>query len=92
MTTGLPKHDNVLIQKQYYSVKETASILGVDLKTVYRAIAAGELPALRIRNTLRVPHSVVFPVGDVPHTAGCAGAPSGATLRAGGRVLARRED
>lgn len=40
---------------RFYSVAEVAVILGMSAMTVYRAIAAGEFPAVRIRGRLIVP-------------------------------------
>lgn len=37
------------------TVRETALVLGVDQRTVTRAIAAGELPALRIGRRVLIP-------------------------------------
>lgn len=44
---------------QFYSVAEVARILGMSSMTVYRAISAGEFPAVRIRGRLIVPARVV---------------------------------
>jgi excisionase family DNA binding protein len=40
---------------QFYSVSEVARLLGMSAMTVYRAIAAGEFPAVKIRGRLIVP-------------------------------------
>ncbi|MBW0089362.1 helix-turn-helix domain-containing protein [Pseudonocardia sp. KRD-184] len=40
---------------QFYSVAEVARLLGMSAMTVYRAIAAGEFPAVKIRGRLIVP-------------------------------------
>ena len=40
-----------------YSVKEVAAKLGVNPKTVYSAIEAGELPAIRIGQRLLLPRA-----------------------------------
>jgi excisionase family DNA binding protein len=40
---------------QFLSVSETASLLGMSEMTLYRAIAAGEFPAVRIRGRLIIP-------------------------------------
>lgn len=37
------------------TVRETALVLGVDQRTITRAIAAGELPALRIGRRVLIP-------------------------------------
>ena len=40
---------------QFYSVAATARLLGTSEMTLYRAIAAGEFPAVRIRGRIIVP-------------------------------------
>jgi excisionase family DNA binding protein len=40
---------------QYVSVREYADTLGVSRATVYRAIAAGDLPHVRVSNAIRIP-------------------------------------
>lgn len=40
---------------RFYSVAEVARMLGMSSMTVYRAIAAGEFPAVKIRGRLIVP-------------------------------------
>jgi excisionase family DNA binding protein len=39
----------------FYSVAETARVLGMCEMTLYRAIAAGQFPAIRIRSRVIVP-------------------------------------
>lgn len=39
----------------FYSVAQVARMLGMSAMTLYRAIAAGEFPAVRIRGRLIVP-------------------------------------
>jgi excisionase family DNA binding protein len=39
------------------TVEEAAEILGVGRRTAYKAVAAGELPALRLGNRLVVPRA-----------------------------------
>ena len=41
--------------RQFHSVTEVARMFGMSPMTVYRAIAAGEFPAVRIRGRLIVP-------------------------------------
>jgi excisionase family DNA binding protein len=41
--------------RQFLSVSATARLLGMSEMTLYRAIAAGEFPAVRIRGRLIVP-------------------------------------
>jgi excisionase family DNA binding protein len=40
---------------RFYSVAQAARLLGMSPVTLYRAISAGEFPAVRIRNRLIVP-------------------------------------
>jgi excisionase family DNA binding protein len=42
-------------EPQFYSVAEAAAIFGLSSMTVYRAIAADEFPAVKIRGRLIVP-------------------------------------
>lgn len=44
---------------RFYSVAEVARMFGMSAMTVYRAIAAGEFPAVRIRGRLIVPARAV---------------------------------
>ncbi|MEU4424816.1 helix-turn-helix domain-containing protein [Actinoplanes sp. NPDC024001] len=48
--SGLPK---------FLSVAETARALGMSEMTLYRAISAGQFPAVRIRGRLIVPYRVL---------------------------------
>lgn len=41
------------------TVEETAAVLRVDRKTVCKAIAAGELPSLRLGRVVRIPTSAL---------------------------------
>jgi excisionase family DNA binding protein len=41
--------------RRFYSVAEVAEMLGTSEMTLYRAINAGEFPAIRIRGRLIVP-------------------------------------
>jgi excisionase family DNA binding protein len=63
---------NIVIEKRYFTVKDAAEFLGVNIKTIYRAIAAGELPARRIGRVLRIPRSalVIDGEGDANHGGG----------------------
>ena len=44
---------------RFYSVTEVATIFGMSPMTVYRAISAGEFPAVRIRGRLIIPARAV---------------------------------
>ena len=59
-------------QARFYSVRDVAQMLGVSAMTVYRSIADGELPAVRIRNRLIVPAAAIDDI---------AGAAGGNTIR-----------
>jgi excisionase family DNA binding protein len=65
-----PTIENREIVRQYYSVKEAALILGVSIKTVYKAIQRRDLPAKKIAGTLRIPHLAVDPARG---SLGCSG-------------------
>ena len=69
---------------RFYSVAQVARMFGMSSMTVYRAIAAGEFPAVRIRGRLIVPAQAVeamvaAAVADhaVVNAAGFAPAPAG---------------
>jgi excisionase family DNA binding protein len=40
--------------RSFLSIRETADVLGVQYKTVYRLIRDGELPAAKIRSVYRI--------------------------------------
>jgi len=44
---------------RFYSVAQVARIFGMSTMTVYRAIAAGEFPAVKVRGRLIVPAKAV---------------------------------
>jgi excisionase family DNA binding protein len=50
---------------KFYSVAQVAHMFGMSPMTLYRAIAAGEFPAVRIRGRLIVPAKVVDAMADV---------------------------
>lgn len=52
-TTGRP-HDGPLLEKEAITVKEYAAACGVNRKTVYGAIARGELAVIRVGRALRI--------------------------------------
>lgn len=43
------------LQRAFYSVSEAAELFGMSDMTLYRAIKAGEFPAVRIRGRLIIP-------------------------------------
>jgi excisionase family DNA binding protein len=52
-------HGQRKVAPAFYSVSEVATILGLSSMTVYRAIADGEFPAVKIRGRLIVPAKAV---------------------------------
>jgi len=40
---------------QFLSVRECARVLRVSTATVYRAVASGEIPHVRVSNAIRIP-------------------------------------
>jgi excisionase family DNA binding protein len=49
---------------RFYSVAQVAQMLGMSAMTVYRAIGAGEFPAVRVRGRLIVPARAVAEMVD----------------------------
>jgi excisionase family DNA binding protein len=49
---------------RFYSVSQVARMFGMSSMTVYRAIAAGEFPAVRIRGRLIVPAKALEAMAD----------------------------
>ena len=49
------RDEPVARQKRFYAVAEVARLLGLSEPTVYRAIRAGEFPAIRVRSRYVVP-------------------------------------
>ena len=47
------------MERQTYTVRETAEVLGIGLNSAYEAIAQGQIPALRIGNRLLVPRAAL---------------------------------
>ena len=50
---------------RFYSVPQVARMFGMSSMTVYRAIAAGEFPAVRIRGRLIVPAKAIEAMAEV---------------------------
>jgi excisionase family DNA binding protein len=57
-------HDERGNPRPFCSVAETARMLGTSEMTLYRAIAAGEFPAVRIRGRIIVPRRVIDAMAD----------------------------
>jgi len=49
----------VLEEAQFLTVEELARLLRVDRRAVYRAVARGEIPAIKVGRQFRVPKSFV---------------------------------
>jgi len=49
---------------RFYSVSQVAQMLGMSTMTLYRAISAGEFPAVRIRGRLIVPAKALDEMAD----------------------------
>ena len=69
---------------RFYSVSKAARMFGISPMTLYRAINAGEFPAVRIRGRLIVPAKAVEAMSDaamaeqgVVDAAGWASSPAG---------------
>lgn len=54
-----------VVMPKFYSVAQAAQIFGMSPMTLYRAIAAGEFPAVRIRGRLIIPAKAVDTLVDV---------------------------
>lgn len=63
-----PVQKSTTSPRKFYSVAEVAEMFGMSPMTVYRAIAAGEFPAVRIRGRLIVPAKAVDAMADVATT------------------------
>jgi len=53
------------LPRKFYSVAEAAEMFGMSPMTLYRAISAGEFPAVRIRGRLIVPAQAVDAMADM---------------------------
>ncbi|MDN5757173.1 MAG: helix-turn-helix domain-containing protein, partial [Tomitella sp.] len=54
--------------RKFYSVAEVADMFGMSPMTVYRAISAGEFPAVRIRGRLIVPAKAIAAMAEIATT------------------------
>lgn len=52
---GLAKRSGVEAVPAFYGVEQAAGVFGVSSMTLYRAIAAGQFPAVRVRTRWVVP-------------------------------------
>lgn len=55
---------NPTVAPQFYSVAQAAAMFGMSPMTLYRAIAAGEFPAVRIRGRLIVPAKAIEAIAE----------------------------
>lgn len=53
---------------QFYTVTEVAQVMRVSKMTVYRMIHAGQLPAIRVGKSFRVPQPAVEQLLDITWT------------------------
>jgi excisionase family DNA binding protein len=56
----MPAKENELAQVQFLTVAEVASKMRVSKMTVYRLVHSGELPAVRVGKSFRVPEKEVY--------------------------------
>jgi excisionase family DNA binding protein len=54
-----PEQQQTLGQVQFLTVAEVAAIMRVSKMTVYRLVHSGELPAVRVGRSFRVPEKAV---------------------------------
>ncbi len=54
-----PKNDRPLSEVSFLTVKEVADLMRVSKMTVYRLVHSGELPAVRVGRSFRVPERAV---------------------------------
>lgn len=56
---ALEAHDPGLAQMHFFTVAEVAAVMRVSRMTVYRLVHSGELPAVRVGRSFRVPQRAV---------------------------------
>lgn len=54
-----PLHDGALAQVKFLTVAEVAALMRVSKMTVYRLVHSGELTAVRVGRSFRVPEKAV---------------------------------
>ncbi len=57
--TGIRPVDPALADVKFLTVAEVATVMRVSKMTVYRMVHAGELPAVRVGRSFRVPEKAV---------------------------------
>lgn len=55
----MPTSGNTVGQVQFLTVAEVATLMRVSKMTVYRLVHSGELPAVRVGKSFRVPEKAV---------------------------------
>lgn len=65
---GLPQQDARGSRPRFYSVAQVAQMLGMSSMTVYRAINAGEFPAVRVRGRLIIPARAIEAMAETAMT------------------------
>ena len=55
-------------EPRFYSVAQVAAMFGMSSMTLYRAIAAGEFPAVRVRGRLIIPAKALAAMEDAAAT------------------------
>lgn len=63
--SDLQRSGKAVATPTFYSVAQVAAMFGMSPMTVYRAIAAGEFPAVRIRGRLIVPAKAIEAIADL---------------------------
>ncbi|MGH3326925.1 MAG: helix-turn-helix domain-containing protein [Streptomycetales bacterium] len=56
--------ENGAAARRFYSIAEAAHMFGMSEMTLYRAIHAGEFPAIRIRGRLIIPAKAIEAMAD----------------------------
>lgn len=57
--TGAAPNDPALAEMRFFTVAEVAEVMRVSRMTVYRLVHSGELPAVRVGRSFRVPQRAV---------------------------------
>jgi excisionase family DNA binding protein len=57
--TGIPQSDSGLSDMRFLTVAEVAALMRVSKMTVYRLVHAGDLTAVRVGRSFRVPEQAV---------------------------------
>jgi excisionase family DNA binding protein len=81
--TGTPHSDTGLSEMRFLTVAEVAALMRVSKMTVYRLVHSGELTAVRVGRSFRVPEQAVHDYlrEAVPPTEGASHLPEGRGFR-----------